>query len=452
MVQSASDKIRNMHIRADDLFAEIPNLTEQELWQEASAKVYDFYRDFKSLPRKLSEDDQALYNELKDKVIRLKLGGKLSADSTADGVNSEMRSFIEVNRLYHKCFPQYTALEEDGDNKILLPVEIGGKLQNLSWDALTKEPIVDTAGNQTGLRFVTSDATAFETNTDLELTDDYCFMRGRVVQHNQKYAEQLKPYVIAPEKERPKVPTLEIWTSSKIDKEGNPVSIYHSNHTFFVLAHPDGRRISVGQEWPTENYDWGDMMSPLGRLTGKGSWISPASHPYLPHDYKLTKACVCLSEEGFNGFIADIEADRRNPNHSVAVLEGNCTTRIIELLKKHENIEVNADLDLTSLICLSVLPMGLVQSFLDFRDRIANSMPSWLCKTLCFFPPYYVANLILGLIVIFLSLFNHGGGWPDMNIFTLLFMPWRLNNHHPLRLRKFLEERLDGDGYLKVNK
>jgi len=237
--------------------------------------------------------------------------------------------------------------------------------------------------------------------------------------------------------------TIEVWTM--VDNPKIPaIKFGGNNHAWLVLKDSSGDIYSIGRSGPRK-MSLLDAISPFGKKAG--GIETPDYGSQMPRDAaEYLKTSFSVSQEQFETLMARVKHDKEhNSTHVVSMLQSNCTSYVNELLNI-AGIRPETRIHPMSLLASNLLPSSIgapIAALFNFttEERV------WWKYGLHFFPPIYAINLLFGLFIKCLSLFNKGGCGADLALHEVFLKPWKIYVDHPHALAQWQKSQNIGKNH-----
>jgi hypothetical protein len=110
----------------------------------------------------------------------------------------------------------------------------------------------------------------------------------------------------------------------------------------------------------------------------------------------------------------------------------------VNVIKEELGIQLEAKLHLASYVIRQIFPKWLQDGLFGFYNATFGRLPGWLQNVIHFFPPYYIASVIVGGLIKMMGSSRGNRVGTDVSLVDLFFMPWNLYYDHPIALRENL--------------
>lgn len=380
------------------------------------------YRCSKAFTKQFSKTCPDKARILQIEALNAKLGGRICGTLLGHAAYKDFVSFIQANALQHKV----QALGQQLDLIPSLPIE--GFDRPVSWTQITKQALVQSKPSDPVFAFYYQGRELFRTDSKLKLHTDYTYIDGKIAKYNPIDSPEVRAYDKEPA--APGRYKIELWTAID-DPTGQRPVIALGDHAYLVLVDEEGNRFGVGQYGMADEFDWNHVFSAFGRK--KGGIETPDRYLLLAKDsHSFQKTDIMIDKAAFERIMTRIQKKKTDPNFSVSLLCGNCSTSVESLLSIVE-VKVNNKVTVIELFFRKFAPLTLIA----FVDRITAALPSLVKKGLFFLPIFHIPMIMYGLFTRALSLKNFNNEPSDISLWNVFFRPWKVTIDHPFAIRRW---------------
>ncbi len=397
--------------------------------------IQDLVEDCYLLAKRVTREGPYTYEEkkaIRAHTLALKLGGKIPVEWLLEKENNLFWKFITANYLQHTLFALRIQVPFDPIFGPELPFEWKeeGPLF-IPWGQLDVQ-----FKQHGGMSYYMGKKELFEVDVNMTLLPCYQCMYKGIAKYDPNWDPIWRPY----DKQNPKEwgggYLLEIWTMCDITPEVNP-SMFRKTHAFSVLKDAQGYVRSVGQDIIVTVQDYG-VTEILSRKKSPGKILTPDQSVFYPRNARQFRVSpIKITKAQFEKIIAIVEEDKKNENHTMSVLRGNCVSYVLKLLQQGLGINLDASMHGVHIFAKSILPHKLYKEFIRRFNPWYEKRSDPVKKALFFFPLFYIPHLFVGLVASALKQKNHEDK-ADFYLKDILVRPWTLSCDHPLQLHRIL--------------
>lgn len=422
----------------------IDSLTIEE-FQEVQRIVDGHYVYVKKVTREKGIPHETIAF-LRAQTLSLKLGGKIPIEWLLQEDHAFFRQFILRNHYQHAFFTLRLQLPFDYQKGPSIPVY--RKLFGLTWIFFGEIEVI--SDEQKGcLTYLFRGEELFTSSTEYVLGEDYsCFYNG-IQKYNIHRSEKWLPYDKRNPEEWENTYQLEVWTSCLKKQKDHP-SMLRYTHAYVVLRDRNGYVRSVGQDVLIEakGYKKTELFS---HKPGYGKITTPDWYVWYPTNSRhFWHVVIKISKEQHDRIIAIVEKDKQDRQRKMSLTKNNCVSYTLKLLREGLGLEVNASIHGIHVVLKNVLPDKWYHKGVRRFFHWCAQQPTWVQRSLHFFPLYYLCYLIIATGVSMMQRNSYLKG-RDHNLRELFLQPWSLQVDHPLALHRSLEAYADEKGEIHLS-
>lgn len=377
---------------------------------------------------KISKEEK---EALKATCLAMKMGGKVPISYLLAKKNSPFRKFIENNYLHHAMFFYSMQVPFDSMEGPLIPICREDK--SPIW-AHFNHLLVQERQNK--LIFQLDDEEVFVTDKNMVLDANYTFLYQGIQKYDIAKSTHWIPFDVQDPKEWGQKHVAEVWAFFSKPLENNP-RMFRSTHAYLILKDSEGNVRSVGQDVIMTIKDY-KLTELLSVKNGSGKILTPDISVFYPkHSRHFEMTTFHLTKKQHDKIIEIVESDKRNENHTISVMRGNCVSYVLKLLRKGADIQLDASIHAFHIFSRSLLPYKIYEGFFRPFDRWYNRQSKMVQRAVFFFPPFYICHILFGFIALACKRRNYENR-ADFFLKDIFLRPWTMSCDHPHQLVKIL--------------
>ena len=192
-IEETNSDLRSIKIFSSYLIENVAILNYRDIPKDNYLKIRLFVdlldKFVKAKKKKYKKLGTNLFKEAEDKIFRIRLGGKISSNDI-ENIDQEFRKFLKINKIDYKLF----ALAIQLGSNLALTFQVDRNLyEEVVWKDLVKEKLFDESGRLYGYRFFYKERLVLETDTELLMTESFCFLYQGITSYHPQNSLEILP-------------------------------------------------------------------------------------------------------------------------------------------------------------------------------------------------------------------------------------------------------------------